>query len=87
MISTCFRQRESIVDEHVEAGIDTIQRLAERKGQNGIIGGEHRHRGTEDPRFQPREEARHLPAVRRDEVTIGPWWPKDQPFRRKRRRS
>jgi len=36
--------------------------------------------GEANPRFQPGEQSRDLPAVWRDEVAIGSWWPVNQPF-------
>src|SRR5215831_16771821 len=49
-----------------------------------VVGGEHRHGRPENPRLQPREQACHFPAVRRNEVANGPWWPEDQPFQSKK---
>lgn len=61
--SSSFYLRESLIDQFIELRIHAIQRGAERKRQDGVIPGEHRHGGPEDPRLQTREQTRDLPAV------------------------
>jgi len=57
--------------------VDAIQGLAQRKRQNGVVGGEHGHGGPEHAGLQSREQPGDLPGVGRDEVAIGSWWTVD----------
>ena len=85
--STGFRQGKSVVDQAIELSINAIQGLPKWKRQDDLVGGEHRHGRSENTRLQPGEQACNFPAVRRNEIAVGPWWPEDQPFSRRRWRS
>ena len=71
---------ESFVDKFIELRVHAIQGSAERERQDGVVAGEHRHGGSEDPRLQTRKQAGDLPSVGCDEITVGAGWAENQAF-------
>ena len=57
-----------------------VERSAQRKGQDGVVAGEHGDGGPEYASLQAREQPGDFPAIRRDEVAVGAWRPEDQAF-------
>ncbi len=70
---------KGFVDQCIELSVDAVERCAQREGQHSVVAGEHGQCRSEHAGFQAREQAGHLPAVRREEVTMGPGWSKDTP--------
>ena len=72
--------REGLIDQLIKLVVDAIKGSTQRKGQDGVVAGEHGDGWPEYAGFEAREQPGYFPPVRCDEVAIGARRPEDHAF-------